>query len=312
MRLLLLMLTFCTPLFAEPEAGVNFVESEPLYAGGLQLYGAHRHSFATRTFDDFRPVPNRDSLFSSAHTLGLGVNYSIPRVVPGDWTLSAVIPLTWREFRTRVNDRVITDRVHGLADISLGARARYLWWVPGDSSQQGSSLSIALITDLPTGQSSAKTEGKEVPADLQLGHGSFDFTLVHIGSYSSNRMELIHHASFEWRSAGIGGSDYDFGDVFSVDFEFKYRVIQEKFPGNTMFLMVALEYTHADYDRDDGHRVTNTGYQQLAVQPKIQWHPRPWWEFKGVFNIPVYRNGHGIQLVDELSFRFSIAWRFAT
>lgn len=291
---------------------MNFVESEPLYSGGFQMYAAHRHTFATRTFDDFKPVRNRDDLFTTTHTLGLGVNYSLPRVVPGDWTVSTVIPLTWREFRARVNDRVITDRVHGVGDISVGARARYLWWVPGDGSQRGASLSVSVIADLPTGQSGAKTEGKEIPRDLQLGHGSFDLTFTHIGSVSKNRMELIHHTSFEWRSIGVGGSNYDFGDVFTVDFEFKYRVIQEKFPGNTMFLMLALEYTHVDYDRYNGRRLKDTGYSQLALQPKIQWHPRPWWELKAVFNIPIYRNGHGEQLVDELSFRFSVAWRFAT
>lgn len=233
-------------------------------------------------------------------------------MVPGEWTVSFVAPLIWREFRTRVDDRVITGRVQGLGDLSVGARMRYLWWVPGDDSQQGASLSAAVIFDLPTGRSGDDVSGKSVPRDLQTGRGSYGVTFVNIGAYTRNRLELIQTTSFSFRSVGIGGSGYDFGDEISASFEFKYRVIEEKYPGNTMFLMLGLKYTHIDYDRDNGRRVKDTGSQTLYVQPMIQWHPRPWWELKGIFDVPFYRNGHGIQLVEELSFRFSVSWRFAT
>ncbi len=299
-------------MWAEPEVGVNFVEAEPLFAGGLQLYAAHRHSFATRMFDDFTPVRNRDSLFTSDHRLGIGANYSLPRALPGEWTLSMVVPMIWREFRAHAQDRVITDRVRGIGDISLGARMRYLWWVPGDDSQRGASLSASVIVDLPTGESGATTSGVYVPRDLQLGRGSFSLTFTHVAAYSNNKLELAAHTSYQWRSAGVGGSGYDFGDNFAQDFEVKYRVIQEKFPGNTMFLALGLMFSHTDYDRDNGARVNDTGASALYLEPKIQWHPKPWWELKAYFSVPIFRDGHHHQLVEELSFRFSVAWRFAT
>jgi hypothetical protein len=291
---------------------VNFAESEPLYAGALQLYAAHRHTFASRAFEDFRPVPNREGLFTVTHQLGIGANYAIPRSIPGDWTLSLVIPLIWREFRTVADDRIITDRVRGVGDISFGARMRYLWWVPGDDSKRGASFSLALITDFPTGQTGAHTEGKEVPRELQLGQGAFGLTLVHIGAWSSNRLEFISTTSFTWHSIGVGRSNYDFGDEFHKDFEVKYRVVEEKFPGNTMFIAAAVGLTRTDFDRDDGRRVTNTGGWRLSINPKLQYHPKPWWELKAVFEVPIWRDGHGIQLVEELSFRFSVAWKFST
>lgn len=278
----------------------------------MQLYAAHRHSRATRTFDDFRPVPNRDGLYTIDHQLGIGANYSLPRSVPGDWTVSFVLPVIWREFRARANDRVITDRVHGPGDISIGARMRYLWWVPGDDSLQGASFSAAMITDMPTGEIAASREGKAVPRDLQLGRGAFGLAFVNIASYTQNRLELIARTSYAWRSVGIGGSGYNFGNEFSQDFEFKYRLIEERFPGNTMFLMLGAKYAHVDYDRLDGRRLRDTGYEAVYLEPKIQWHPKPWWELKAYFSVPIYRNGHGIQTVKEVSYRFSVAWRFAT
>ncbi len=288
------------------------MQAEPLYAGGLQMYALHRHRFATRTFEDFRPVPNRDGLFMVDHQLGLGVNYSLPRVIPGEWTVSAVIPLIWREFRMHVEDRVVTDRVRGLGDVSLGARMRYLWWVPGDDSQRGASLSAGIIVDLPTGESGASRLGKEVPADLQLGTGSYGLTLSHAGIYSDNRWEVIIATQYHWRSVGVGGSDYDFGDAFSNEFELKYRVIQEKFPGNTMFVSLGAKFDWRDFDRDDGVRVKHTGGWGIYASPKVQWHPRPWFELKAIFDVPVYADTHGVQLRDEVSFRFSFAWRFTT
>lgn len=278
----------------------------------MQLYAAHRHTFAARTFDDFRPVPNRAGLFTTTHQLGIGANYALPRSIPGDWTVSTVIPLIWREFRAQTDDRVITDRVRGVGDISLGARMRWLWWVPGDDSKRGASLSFAVIGDLPTGESGASREGKAVPRDLQLGQGAFGLTLAHIGAWSSNRLELISTTSFTWHSIGVGGSNYDFGDEFDKSFEVKYRVVEEQFPGNTMFIAAALHYARVDFDRDDGRRVKNTGYQSLFIEPKLQYHPKPYWELKAVFSVPIWRDGHGIQLVDELSFRFSVSWRFST
>jgi len=257
-------------------------------------------------------VPNRAGLFTVTHQLGIGANYAIPRSIPGDWTLSLVIPLIWREFRTQAEDRVITDRVRGVGDISFGARARWLWWVPGDDSKRGASFNLAGIVDLPTGQTGASANGKEVPRELQLGRGGFGFTLAHIGAWSSNRLELISSTSYTWRSIGVGGSNYDFGDEFHKDFEVKYRVVEEKFPGNTMFVAAALAYTRVDFDRDDGRRVKNTGYSQLSIKPKLQYHPKPWWELKVIFEVPIWRDGHGVQLVDELSFRFSVSWRFGT
>jgi hypothetical protein len=291
---------------------VNFAESEPLYAGALQIYAAHRHSFAARMFEDSRPVRNRAGLFTTTHQLGIGANYALPRSIPGDWTVSFVLPLIWREFRAQVNDRAITDRVYGIGDISIGARMRWLWWVPGDDSKRGASFSFALITDIPTGETGAHRDGKEVPRDLQLGHGAFGLTLAHIGAWSSNRLELISSSSYTWHSIGVGGSNYDFGDEISKSFEVKYRVVEEKFPGNTMFIALGLNYTRHDFDRDDGRRVKHTGYEQFNLQPKLQYHPKPWWELKAIFNVPVFRNGHGRQLVEELSFRFSVSWRFGT
>lgn len=286
-------------------------EPEPLYSGALQFYAAHHHSFATRRFDDFRPGPNRDSLFVSDHTLGIGANWAVPRVIPGEWTVTANLPLTWREFRARVGDRVITDRVHGPGDAVLGARFRWLWWVPAEASQVGASFSLGMLVHFPTGETTAHRDGKPVPRDLQLGDGAFGLTFFHSAIYSNNRLELISHLSYHWRSIGIGGSNFDFGDEISGDIELKYRVIQERFPGNTMFLSLAVNFSRSDFDRDNGVRVKDSGGWRVQLEPRVQWHPKPWWQLKAEFFVPVFQNTHGEQLVKEVAFKFSVAWRFS-
>jgi len=306
-----LLLLLAAPLAAEPAVGVNMMESEPLFSGGVQFYLAHHHEFETRLFDGARTRANREGLFKVDHQLGLGVNWGVPRVIPGEWTLSAVVPIVFRDFRTVTQGGVVGDQLHGIGDIALGARMRYLWWVPGgDRGGEGASLSLACVTTLPTGDNNADRDGQRLPRDVQLGDGAVGLTFAHISAYSRNRMELISTSQYTWRSVGVGRSNYDFGDSFSHDFELKYRVIQEKFPGNTMFLVLGLAYQRTDFDRDDGRRVDDSGGQELILTPKIQWHPRPWWEMKAKFGVILWREVNGIQLGSELSVRASVSYRF--
>ncbi|MBE7492551.1 MAG: hypothetical protein HS108_12445 [Planctomycetes bacterium] len=71
-----LLLLLAAPVAAEPAVGVNMLESEPLFAGGVQFYLAHRHEMHTRLFDGARPRANREGLFKVDHQLGLGVNWA--------------------------------------------------------------------------------------------------------------------------------------------------------------------------------------------------------------------------------------------
>jgi hypothetical protein len=309
--LCVLAFTLCNaPLWAEPEVAVNMLESEPLFEGGVQFYVSHRNNYAARTWRGSSVVPNREGHYTVDHKFGLGVNWGVPREIPGEWTLSAVMPLVLREFRAQVGDRNVTGRAGGFGDFALGARMRYLWWVPGDDTQRGGSLSLAAILELPTGRSNQELAGTPVPKPLQPGAGGASLTFAHIAAYSDNRLELIGTSWLSFRTFHVGRTGYNFGDQFGHELELKYRVIQEPFPGNTMFLALALNYEFTDADHDDGRKVSNTGRSAIALKPKIQWHPRPSWELKAIFTVPLINYVIGTQLVNELSYRFSVAWRF--
>ncbi|MHC4839482.1 MAG: hypothetical protein ACYTDT_00785 [Planctomycetota bacterium] len=209
------------------------------------------------------------------------------------------------------------DQLFGLGDAGFFTRARYLWWVPGDASERSISLSLSSGVEMPTGASSIKRDGLEIPRELQPGRGGYSLTVAHMAHFGmgkldfGGRIDLASTLRVRINSIGIGGSGYDFGDEFSHEFNFKLRVIQEKpFPGNTMFVGLGIIYAAKTPDKDNGKRVVDSGHREVALKPWLAWHPKPHHIFLMEARIPVYRSVNGTQLVEAVGFFVSYGRRF--
>jgi hypothetical protein len=320
MRRWLLMLAglacVAVPLSAE-DYGLEVLAPEPLFGGGFQPFFGSNHALSYyRQRGDGR-TSNPDNEYDFEHRFTAGLNYGVPREIPGDFTLSAFIPVVYRDFRVRTGNGVLGDQLFGLGDIGLFARGRYLWWVPGDGSERSISLNISAGVEFPTGASGLERDGIRVPRDFQPGRGGYSLTLAHLATFGvgklwyGGRLDLASTLRARVNSIGVGASGYDFGDEISHEFTFKLRVIQEKpYPGNTMFVGFGLIYNAVAADADHGRRMHDTGFREIAIKPWVAWHPRPWDIFLVEARVPLYRVANGSQLVEGVSFFVSYGRRF--
>lgn len=318
-RLILAAIVFTTlaGVLHSEEYGQEVLGLEPLFGGGFQPFFGSNHSLSFYRMEGWRRAPNEDNEFTIEHRWMTGFHYGVPRSIPGDFTLSLAIPLVYRDFRARTGYGVVGGQLFGVGDIGFFARGRYLWWVPGDGSERSLSLSITGGVQLPTGASGLERDGMRVPRDLQPGRGSVSLTFAHMAMlglgklWYGGRLDLGSTALLRLNSVGVGASNYDFGDVFSHEFTFKLRVIQEKpYPGNTMFVGFGLIYEARSADVDHGHRVHDSGLREVALKPWVVWHPRPWDAFTVEARIALWRDVNSAQLVEGLSIFVSYGRRF--
>ncbi len=290
---------------------------EPLFGGGIQPFFGARHGLSFARMKGSRRSSNADGEYEFEHRFTVGLNYGVPRDVPGDFTLSAFIPVVYRDFRVRTGYGVVGDQVGGLGDIGLFARGRYLWFVPGDASERSISLSMSVGAELPTGQSGLERDGIRIPREYQPGRGGTSLTVAHIGTFGlgktwyGGRVDLASVTIARFNSIGVGGSNYDFGDEMWQEFVFKLRVIQEKpYPGNTMFVGFGLIYEAHSADRDNGRVVENTGSREITFKPWVSWHPRPWEIVQVEARVALWRDVNGSQLVEGVSLFVAYGRRF--
>lgn len=292
------------------DGGVSVLSPEPLFGGGWQAYGSYGHTYSFQRWKGTKAVRNPDELYSINHRFAIGANYGLPRDIPGDLTFSLLIPFHFKDFRARHDDRIIGDQVGGLGDIGVFARTRYLWWVAPDLSGQAVHMSIAGGVELPTGSTTQSRDGKRLSRGLQPGRGSVSGVLAHLFAYEAARLEMFLTVQYRWRSIGVGGSDFDFGDTFSVETNVAYRVIEEEYPGNTLSLEMGLVYRVDTPHRDNGRLVHNSGKREVSIKPALIWHPTAWWDFKLAFTVPVFRDVNGTQTVSPYSVSISLGRRF--
>lgn len=313
---LLLLAALASPLCAE-DYGLEVIGLEPLYAGGMQPTFGSNHSLSFSRLRGFRRADNPDAEFNFSHRWIAGVNYGVPRDIPGDLTLSFFAPFVYRDFRVRTGYGVVGGQVAGIGDLGLFARARYLWFVPGDGSERSISLSASAGVELPTGASGLERDGIRLPRELQPGRGAASLTLAHIATFGigklwfGGRLDLSSVTLVRHNSVGVGGGNYDFGDVFRQEVVMRLRVIQEKpYPGNTMFVGFNLGFNARSSDRDHGRKAPDTGLREITLRPWVSWHSRPWDVFHVEAQIALWRQANGTQLVEGVGFFVSYGRRF--
>lgn len=299
------------------DRGLEVLGLEPLYSNGYQPYFGHNHSLSFYRQKGAKRTKNPDFEHHFAHRFTVGLNYGVPRSIPGDFTLSAFVPVIYRDFRVRTKHGLIGDQTFGLGDVGLYARGRYLWWVPGNKSERSISLLVSGGVELPTGRSGEYADGKRIPRIYQNGRGGVSITLAHLGYFGvgklwyGGRLDLGSNLHVRINSVGVGDSNFDFGDEIGHEFTFKLRVIQEKpYPGNTMFVGFGLITKTQSKHRFNGKALKNSGYSEVVIKPWVAWHPRPWDILLIEVRVPLYRNVNGNQLVEGLGIFASYGRRF--
>ncbi|MDH5641354.1 MAG: hypothetical protein OEY28_08670, partial [Nitrospira sp.] len=145
---------------------------------------------------------------------------------------------------------------------------------------------------------------------LQPGRGAFSGVLAHLAALELDNLEMFLTFQYRWRSIGVGGSDFDFGDTFSVSTSAAYRFVKEEHPGSSLSLSLGLSYSYTSPHRDNGDEVGSSGSRVINLTPAWIWHPTVWWDMKLSVNIPVFRDVNGTQAHAPYSISLGLGRRF--
>lgn len=307
--LVLLLITLASSLAAQ-DGGVSILSPEPLFANGWQVYGSYGTSTSFQVWKDNRSTKNRDDLFKTKQRFAVGANYGLSRDIPGDITFSLLLPFKYNEFRLNFDNETRRGRTFGLGDVGLFVRSRYLWWAAPDSSGRAIHISVAAGAELPTGSTTETVNGSRAPRGVQPGSGTYNGVFAHLFAYEAARLEMFLTIQYRLRSIGVGNSGYDHGDIFSVEGNVAYRMIEEEYPGNTLSLEGGIVYSVKLPDRVNGIESKNSGGTVISIKPALIWHPTAWYDIKISVKVPVFYNLHGTQLIAPYSISASFGRRF--
>jgi len=203
--------------------------------------------------------------------------------------------------------------VSGVGDVTAMA----LYRVYTDRELRPSdALTIGLGLKAATGSSTETTStGRLVHAHMQPGTGSWDPLLSVIYTKMLESLQLQADATYQYTLRNRQG--YEFGDSLAAGLTTRYAVIRE------VGITAGLTYLHVGKADDRDGRYynpatnsslmddpANTGGDSIWFSPGLQVFPVRNLSFDAKFQVPLYENVNGIQLVSRYRMLFGLAYAF--
>lgn len=301
------------------DGGVSILSPETLYPDGIQAYSSYGYALSLERQRARSRANNPDDLQTSEHRLSIGGNYGLPKdLISGvtkDMTVSLNVPLFRREFRTRIQGRVVDDAITGLGDIGLFARKRFLRYAPDGTKSTMYHFSVVAGIEFPTGESTIKREGVTLPRSLQPGRGGFSATFGYLMAFEFDHLELFSTTLLRWRS--FAGDSYDFGDTISQEVKAAYRIVEEEYPGQSLSPSLAIRYSATTANKEHGRELPDSGRRSVELVPGVVWHAFAYDHDLGFgldlniqISIPVFQDVNGTQASKLTSAQVSAGLRF--
>jgi len=296
----LVLISCVQPLYAQ-SGGIEIFAGETLFDQGLRLSESYLHDYRASVREGSDGAHNSNGRRFEEHRFVTGVDYgALPNL-----TFSALVPLVYREDRTRTTSGTVRRRAHGLGDIAALAKYRIY---KRDWEQSTFNLSLIGGLELPTGRTGQRDSSSRLPPYLQVGSGSWDPLTAVAATVSIGRFRSDAHAFYKLNAEGA--QDYQEGDFFAVEWDLKYRFLHMEYPGPTAGAKIGIQWRHEQRDRQDGSHVDNTGSSQLVLRPGLSLHPTPNTDISLGFDFPVYQHVRGRQLVRDVRTFFALGIRF--
>lgn len=265
------------------DGALDLFDGETIFEGGLQLTLDGVHRTRTRLYRGNDRVSDPLDREIREERLTLTANYG---ALP-EFTLSLLVPFVSRAAETS-GDR---DSASGLGDAAAVAKYR-LWkqdWHLGSLN-----WTIFAGGEAPTGRTDAHDDGERLPPNLQPGSGSWDAILATAATVEQDRFKLT--GVLLGQLNGNGAQDFAFGDVIVAELTPGWRVIVEPYPGPLLRFELGLQYRHEFAASQDGHRLGDSGGDELRLKPAAVFWPRANWGIILSSEVPVWRDLRGEQL----------------
>ena len=142
--------------------------------------------------------------------------------VTKDLTLFAVAPYLDKELELTTASGRLTRGGSGLGDTTF--IARYIVW---KRDQPGETYRIApfAVLKAPTGDDDTQDALGQLPRPLQLGSGSWDYTLGVVTTWQTLRRQVDGSASYRFNTKAEG---FRFGDEARMELSYQHRLVPRK------------------------------------------------------------------------------------
>ena len=188
--------------------------------------------------------------------------------VTAELTLFGIVPYLDKELELDIGSERRTRGASGLGDTTF--MARYIVW---KRDRPGETIRIAPFAALkaPTGDDDEKDVLGQLPRPLQLGSGSWDYTLGAITTWQTLRRQIDGSLSYRFNSKADG---FRFGDEALVELSFQHRFLPRKLAsGLPAFLYGVLESSLVWQGENEMSGVVDedSGGTTLYLTPALQY-----------------------------------------
>jgi hypothetical protein len=237
----------------------------------------------------------------------VSVPFIVPyELLPNRLVVGASMPYLDKEKKTTINGERKSFSDSGLGDLTLFGKYQFL---QKDAHLQTTRISALGKVKLPTGEDDEKTStGVRLPASVQLGTGSDDYTLGLIFTHIKNRFginaDLIYTLKTEANS-------FEFGDTLNYDIAFGYRLlpkVYETYPAKHLNLFLEFNGKLSQKNKQNDNRIDDSGRNTLFISPGIQFIPAKNYLIEASFQKPIYEHLRGNQLDTDYSFNIGFRW----
>ena len=283
------------------EGGIEVFAAETLFAEGWRISESYLYKRKGNVYRGSDRVRDPQDRLFEEHRSVTGVDYGL---LPS-LTLSALLPVVYKQQRQRTGGRKETLESFGLGDIALLGKYR----VYKNDWKRGA-FHLALIGGLefPTGDTDADEDGSRLPPALQPGSGSWDPVAAVAANLNLNRLRF--DGLFFYKVNTEGAQDFADGDFLAVEGDVAYRFWHTKYPGPTASARLGVQWRHEGRDELDGRTVSNSGSDEILLRPGLTFHPIPSMDLTLSIDVPVYRDFNGEQLGLDLRTFLALGFRF--
>ncbi|MEJ5285859.1 MAG: hypothetical protein CH6_2935 [Candidatus Kapaibacterium sp.] len=207
------------------------------------------------------------------------------------------VPFNFYIRETNLNGISNVYHNYGLGDIILMAKVNPNFQTFGSNA----SLNIGFGVKFPSGKNDSEQDGIQLPIDLQLGTGSFDFLLW--GFFQESLAERLRFTqSLLFKIYTKNPDNYLFGNELNLNSSLYFDIINDFLTANLL-----VRFQKRWKDKLDNQVVVNSGRLLIEVLPGVQF------DLFGVgtrfnFGIPIYTRVEGSQL--SLLYRIGLELRY--
>ena len=153
--------------------------------------------------------------------------------------------------------------------------------------------------ETPTGEDDETDRFGRLPADIQLGSGSWDPFGGLVATYQTLDFQVDSQLSYQ---ANTEANDFEFGDVARADASLQFRLWPRKIGGGVpafVYGVIEANLIHKRRNRSAGGNDANSGGTTLDLVPGLQYVGRRW-IFEAAVQVPAVQNLNGTALEKDV------------